>query len=162
MSTKAQKQEQAEAIEHLKQLVKPGDTVYTVLRHVSRSGMMRLIDCYIIADQKPLWITSYVAKAIDYRQDYKTSALKVSGCGMDMGFHVVYILSSVLFREGFGCIGRNEQDYSHSCPSNDHSNGDRDYTRHCDGNHTDECVGCGTGHNHWHTSGGYALRHEWM
>lgn len=34
--TKAQKQEQADAIAKLREWLKPGDTVYTVLEHVSQ------------------------------------------------------------------------------------------------------------------------------
>ena len=41
--TKAQQAERDEAREKLRKWLKPGDTVYTVLRHVSRSGMMRTI-----------------------------------------------------------------------------------------------------------------------
>ena len=93
--------ERQSAIEELRQMLKPGDTVYTVLRHVSRSGMTRGIDCYLIRDNKPVWITGYVGKAIDQPQpmDYwrKSLGLKIGGCGMDMGFHVVYTLSRVLF-----------------------------------------------------------------
>jgi len=95
---------EAEAIVHLREMLKPGDTVYTILRHVSRSGMTRGIDCYLIADNRPVWITGYVGHAIGSPQpeEYwrKSMGLKVGGCGMDMGFHVVYTLSRVLFPEG--------------------------------------------------------------
>lgn len=94
---------EAEAIVHLREMLKPGDTVYTVLRHVSRSGMTRGIDCYMIADNKPQWITGYVGHAIGSPQPEaywrKSMGLKIGGCGMDMGFHIVYTLSRVLFHE---------------------------------------------------------------
>lgn len=41
--TKARKQEQTEAIAKLREWLKPGDTVYTILEHVSSSGMSRSI-----------------------------------------------------------------------------------------------------------------------
>lgn len=97
----AKQTKEAEAIVHLRSVLKPGDTVYTVLRHVSRSGMTRGIDCYLIEDNRPVWITGYVGHAIGSPQpeEYwrKSMGLKVGGCGMDMGFHVVYTLSRVLF-----------------------------------------------------------------
>lgn len=103
---------QAESIIHLRSMVSPGDTVYTVLRHVSQSGMTRGIDVYVLGMEKrgdrevpvPIWITGYVGHAIGDPQplDYweKSRGLKIGGCGMDMGFHVVYSLSRVLFPEG--------------------------------------------------------------
>lgn len=39
--------EQAEAVRDLHKLLKPGDVVYTILRHVSSSGMSRVIDLVI-------------------------------------------------------------------------------------------------------------------
>ena len=41
--TKAQKAERDQARETLRKYIKPGDTVWTILRHVSRSGMQRRI-----------------------------------------------------------------------------------------------------------------------
>ena len=101
----AKETERQEAIEELRNILKPGDTVYTVLRHVSRSGMSRGIDLYCIKDNEPRWITGYAGKAIGTPQSLKDwhneAGLRVHGCGMDMGFHVVYSLSRALFPAGF-------------------------------------------------------------
>lgn len=155
---KARDKERLEAIEHLRTMIKPGDTVHTVLRHVSKSGMTRGIDVYFMpratyryADAnthtdnltlddamefqrkqnggtvtpmeqqpEPVWITAYVGKAIDSPQpmEYwrKSLGLKIGGCGMDMGFHVVNSLSYALYGEGYQCLGKGK------CPSNYHSN----------------------------------------
>ena len=93
--------ERQQAVERLREMLKPGDTVYTTIKHVSRSGMQRSIDVHLIRDNKPVWIAPAVAKAADYPFDERREALKVSGCGMDMGFAVVYDLSRVLFPKGF-------------------------------------------------------------
>jgi len=77
--------------------LKPGDTVYTVLRHVSASGMQRAIDLYIIRDNMPLRLTWLVAVVLDMTYSRKREGLVVNGCGMDMGWHVVYELSYALF-----------------------------------------------------------------
>jgi len=150
--TKAQKIERDSAREDLLKKLKPGNTVWTNLVHVSRSGMYRVIDCFIIRDNSPRRISWLVAKAIGFRYDRRHEGVAVSGCGMDMGFHLVYSLSRVLFPTGHGCIGKH-------CPSNDHFNGDRDYT--IDGfarkdSNGDETV------MHWHREGGYALCHRWI
>lgn len=102
--TMTKKQEQTEQVEALKGILQVGDTVYTVLRSVSKSGMFRRMDVYAIKDNRPVWLTSRVAKLISCRygvEDWRKSAgLGVSGCGMDMGFHVVNSLSYAIFGNG--------------------------------------------------------------
>lgn len=142
--TKAQKAERQEAIDKLREWIKPGDTVYTVLDHVSSSGMSRAIRVVLlkaddgkVIDLHPNWA---IGKALGLRHWKRhgrdQDALVVGGCGMDMGFHLVYSLSRVLF-DKFECIGK-------GCPSNDHVNGDRNYEPHA------------------HSDGGYALSHRWL
>src|SRR5690606_26595187 len=88
-----------EAMEMLHKLLKQGDTVYTVLRHVSKSGMQRRIDCYCIGeDRRLVFLSGYVGTVLGLRHDYKKGGLVVNGCGMDMGFHIVHSLSSAMFR----------------------------------------------------------------
>ncbi len=106
MSTIKQR-DRAEAVERLREWLKPGDTVYCVLRHVSRSGMFRVIDLKIIgAEGDMLHIGWNAARALDYGYDRRREGLRVSGAGMDMGFHVVYSLSSVLFHDGYALKSR--------------------------------------------------------
>jgi hypothetical protein len=110
--------EREEAIAHLRTVLKPGDTIYTVLRKVSSSGMSRQIDVYVIKDNRPWFLTGWVSKACGYsRADQGHGPLRVGGCGMDMGFAVVYDLSRVVFRDGWKCIGEKRR-----CPANDHNN----------------------------------------
>lgn len=140
---------QLAAAKELRELLSPGDMIYTKLVHVSRSGMYRVIDCYVIRSNEPRRISWSVAQLTE-GYDRRHEGVKASGCGMDMGFHVVYSLSRTLFPLGFGCIGER-------CPSNDHTNGDHDYTPNTKAE--DE-----NGHfdSHWHKDGGYALRQCWL
>ena len=116
--------ERLEAIEQLKQWIKPGDTVYTVLDHVSWSGMTRHIRVVVpMVEGKNgnstvdfIHPNYSVAKACGYRQAKRGDGLVVGGCGMDMGFSVVYDLSHVLYGEGYKCLGEGK------CPSAYHSN----------------------------------------
>lgn len=80
--------------------LKPGDTVYTVLRKVSSSGMTRHYSLVVASNGKIDDITYYASKAIGWTLVESTGhrAIKVSGCGMDMSFHLVSTLSAVLFR----------------------------------------------------------------
>ncbi len=130
----AKEREREEAREKLRVIVKPGDTIYTVLRHCSRSGMYRVVDAFVMQDNEPRRISYTVAKAIGFRYDERHEGVGVGGCGMDVGFEVVYNLGYALFPKGFDCIGK-------GCPSNGHVNRDES-THHCDG--------------------GYALTQRWM
>jgi len=80
--------------------VSEGSRVYTILRHVSSSGMSRDISL-LVADREGRIsdITYYAADALGDRliERNGSRAIRVNGCGMDMGFHLVYNLSSVLF-----------------------------------------------------------------
>jgi hypothetical protein len=99
MATKQQIAMRDEARAHLREYLKPGDTIYCTLRHVSRSGMQREISFHVIRDDEPRWLDYWIARACDYRRG-KREGLIVSGCGMDMGFHVVYHLGAVLWPNG--------------------------------------------------------------
>ncbi len=81
--------------------VKPGDKIYTVIKSVSSSGMSRTMSIYVVIDGQLQNITYHTAKALDYSLvDVNGSrVMRVGGCGMDMGFHVVYSLSGYLFRD---------------------------------------------------------------
>jgi hypothetical protein len=159
---KTTKAEREKAITDLRELLKPGDTIWTVLRHVSRSGMSRAIDCYLLHDGDRDWLSYRIAKACGIPFSDKRDALTVGGCGMDMGFHTVYTLSRVLFPNGFGCIG-GKLGHLGGCPSNDHSNGDRDYTPDDPGDiRWTEGSEYKAPHKHWHRDGGYALKHKWL
>ena len=84
-----------ELSEELKQELK-GKTVYTILRSVSTSGMSRVIDMFYIKDGQPIKI-HYSTNKVFNKRDGKREGYKISGCGMDMGFHLVSNLASHLF-----------------------------------------------------------------
>lgn len=96
---KVTKHDREAGLNQLRSWVKPGDTVYTTLRSVSRSGMSRNMEVFVIKDNEPIRLTWWICKAGigGARYDLKTESLKVGGCGMDMGFHIVYSLSCALF-----------------------------------------------------------------
>lgn len=97
--------EQQNAVKALRKSLKAGATVYTVLRHVSSSGMSRRIDLYTIHKNQPRSITYYTAKALGYNRNPDKEGITVGGCGMDMGFHLVYNLGRALFPKGFKVKG---------------------------------------------------------
>lgn len=94
----------------------PGSVVYTTVLHVSRSGMTRAIKAIIVRDGVAEDVSWLVAKAIGGRLHNDYGGVKMSGCGMDMTFALVYALSRSLFPDGHDCTGDRD------CPSNDHAN----------------------------------------
>lgn len=83
------------ACDELREWLKPGDTVSCILRSVSRSGMSREIS---FVDKEMRNLDYPISKACGYR--FGKQGLKVGGCGMDMGFAVVYELGHRLWPKG--------------------------------------------------------------
>jgi len=90
-----------QAKKHLRKILKPGMTVYTILNHVSASGMSRSISLAIGGKNGEIEKLDYwVAKAKGEKIDQKHGGLKAGGCGMDMGFDLVYCLGQMLWPNG--------------------------------------------------------------
>jgi len=96
----------AERIAQLKHYIAPGDTLYTVLAYVSRDGTSRRIKILAIRDGAPVDLSRYAADVLEWRYNDKDGAVVVSGCGMDMGFHLAYSLSSVVLGDGYAVSHR--------------------------------------------------------
>jgi hypothetical protein len=182
MATRSTAAERAEWTANLRETLPPGSTAYTVLRHVSASGMTRDIDVYAFAPgdtpdhPTKFWLSYRVAAILGESYNDRREAVRVGGAGMDMGFHIVYRLSHALYPDGFACIGDR-------CPSNDHTNG-RARAHEFPTTYGGQPVGrfspcpiydrgnegdrCGLGRSKhptaamWHRDGGYAISQEWI
>ncbi len=146
MATKAQRAEaeteRQERENELRAMIDKTDgTVYTILRHVSSSGMTRDISLLIVVDGKLVdltwWLTTVFPKR--FRRSPARHAIRIGGCGMDMGFALVYDMCRALWPNGYECTGD-------KCRSNDHSNSPYPKRK------------AGSMH---HNDGGHRLRHEW-
>lgn len=100
MSTTQKQIEREKAIAELRKLLKPGTTVYTLLRHRSASGMYRVVDVYVIKQNTPLRLSWSVALATGAGYDTKHEGVRAPGCGLDVGYQIVYDLGSVLWPNG--------------------------------------------------------------
>ena len=71
--------------------------IYTVLRSVSRSGMMRRITAYVLVNNKPVSLSWHYDRAHGRMADDSCGgwANKVPGFGMDMGFHLASNIASL-------------------------------------------------------------------
>ena len=79
--------------EVLKNQIKKGDTVHTITRQVSASGMYRHISVIVKSGEDLLNQSYNIARLLGYKYKDKTNSVGISGCGMDMGFALVYDLS---------------------------------------------------------------------
>ena len=96
----ATKTEQKESLAHLRELLYPGEVIYTQCQHVSKSGMTRWLDLYVMKNNQPHRITWDVCAAAGYTFCNRRGQLKIEGCGMDMGFSAVYNLGRSLWPAG--------------------------------------------------------------
>jgi hypothetical protein len=96
--TKAEIEEQ---VALLKNWFPEGSTVYTVLRHVSASGMQREIGVVAIHGKDDIRHPNHAVSVVLGRPRSKGDGVKVKGCGMDMGLHLVNELSNVLYGDGY-------------------------------------------------------------
>lgn len=127
-----------------------GHTLYTILGHVTSSGMSRDIGVRAILPAEASVYPGHPFVVLDL--DYNVAGLTGSkltdrgvrrgGCGMDMGFDLIYSLARVLYPDGHPCWGKGV------CQSNDH-------------------VNPGPGRDIYnpatiHRDGGYGIRQVWL
>lgn len=73
--------------------------IYCKLNHVSKSGMSRSISLHVVIEGELNKIDYFVSQLIDYKIDQKNGGIKISGCGMDMGFALV---DQLMYSMGLG------------------------------------------------------------
>ncbi|NYE30961.1 hypothetical protein HDE78_003938 [Rhodanobacter sp. K2T2] len=90
--------DQSPSLEQLRQWLPKGTRVFTILRSVSRSGMRREISVVVFlpGDDRPIHPNHHVCKVLGLRRG-KSDGVVLNGCGMDMGFHLVYELAHALY-----------------------------------------------------------------
>ncbi|MEO1136550.1 MAG: hypothetical protein AAFW68_08075 [Pseudomonadota bacterium] len=76
---------------------------YTILRSVSRSGMSRTISVhYVERESGELCQLNYACAVIlGLPMDAAREGIKIKGCGMDMGFALVYDLAAKICGDGY-------------------------------------------------------------
>ena len=95
---KYKNEEVEEAKKYLMDVLPVGATCYTQVTSVAKSGMSRKMKFFAVEGGEIINVTWHVAIALgDSVQSDRT--IRVIGCGMDMGFHMVYNLSRTLYRD---------------------------------------------------------------
>lgn len=97
--------ERAAAQERLRCMLPEGSTVWTIIRHVSPSGMTRSISVVTVSsydgESEPFDVSYWVARSLGSKVDPKNGGIKRQGCGMDMAFDLVYTLARSLYGDGY-------------------------------------------------------------
>ena len=104
------------------QTVKNDDklTVFTQVIHTAKSGMTRWIKAYVMIDNEPRELTGYNLPSFakeHYKWDDSKDAWKIGGCGMDMGFALVYDMAShygKIEAGGYDVLGEKKLDMGYS------------------------------------------------
>ena len=133
---KCTKEEREETLRDLRKMCPPGSTVYCILRHRSRSGMQRRISLVVLRKDMKRQIDYMAAKVMGYSVRDREEGIVIGGCGMDMGFALVYDLGRTLYPKG-GPLSK--------------SNGIRQVQAKRDDPKAER-----------ETDGGYLLKHEWL
>lgn len=97
MPTKKELAAREEAKKDLTEFLQKGETVFCLLRHVSKSGMRRVVDLFVIRNNRPSRISFSAALTMGWRYDRKHDGIVCDGAGMDMGFHCVYSLCQHIY-----------------------------------------------------------------
>jgi hypothetical protein len=99
----ARRADQAAAREELRELFAGNDKplIYTILRHVSSSGLSRDISLFYDSPEGIRPITHTAGRALGYKiiSAGGFNAIRQQGGGMDMGFNLVYTLSAVIYKD---------------------------------------------------------------
>ena len=89
----------------------PKETIiYTIVHHVSASGMFRHIEMFRLEKNQKIPIRFLTEEFFNYHIDRKTDFYGVSGCGMDMGFALVNSLSYLVSSFRAKQKGKDESD----------------------------------------------------
>ena len=80
-----------------------GSTIYVVQRHVSASGMSRVLDPFVIVDGEIRYLRSLADDARMFNRNTRGhhDGFVVRGTGMDMHFHLVYTIGSLFRGNGY-------------------------------------------------------------
>jgi hypothetical protein len=104
MSTKKRSEEEVTNAKNLLwERVERGAKVYTILRHVSKSGMQREIS-FVVAYRGDIVSLDYYVGVVLGLKHGSRGGLIIRGCGMDMGYDMVHSLSSVLYQDWYFLI----------------------------------------------------------
>ena len=75
-------------------------TIYSIIRHVSQSGMTRHISFHYIEDGRIYSMNHLISEATGFKFNKNYDALVVKGGGIDMAYHVVEHYSRSTGKEG--------------------------------------------------------------
>ncbi len=76
-----------------------GTTVYTIVRHVSQSGMSRAISAHIVLDNKIEWLN--LGELLRLKMHKTHHGYVMQGAGMNMAYSVVHNIGRTVHDDGY-------------------------------------------------------------
>ena len=102
-------EEKDRTFNQLKDYLTQHKTIFTLCRHISNSGMLRVISVYVCEKDEFICL-DYWIKELGIDKCHKTKdGLVVKGCGMDMGFDLIDRTMSKVFGHQYNW----QKDYQH-------------------------------------------------
>jgi hypothetical protein len=89
----------AQVLQSALKIISPNATIYCTLRSVSASGMTRRISLHVIHNGELVGL-DHTASVLTGRKLSDKGGIVCNGCGMDMGFDLVYSLGYALWPNG--------------------------------------------------------------
>lgn len=102
LTKKAQAQQaRAEAICELQKLCPPGTKLWTVMRSINRGRTVRRFDVLLRTDETHHLLNAFIERLnLGWKRD-RDGHLVTNTCGNDVGFEVVYRVSSLIHGDGY-------------------------------------------------------------
>ena len=93
-----------QADEALLSILQPGDTVFTILRHLSQKGQESVVDAIVWKDGQPVHISHWISRLLRWPLDDRHDGIRVKKPKRgpkkhDMGAYLVYKLSYALYKK---------------------------------------------------------------
>lgn len=92
--------EKETAKEFLIKLLSKKNTIYSLVRHISKSGMCREIDFFCCENNDLVRITYEISKVLKSKIG-KTGGIRIKGCNTDLTIGLINELSMSLFDKSF-------------------------------------------------------------
>ena len=94
------------AEEALLSILLPGDTVFTILRHVSQKGQESVVDAIVWKDGQPVHISHLISKLLRWPSDDRHQGIRIKKPNRgpkkhDIGDYLVYKLSYALYKKTY-------------------------------------------------------------
>lgn len=81
--------------------IQKSGTIYVISNHTAASGMSRVLKLVYVLNNEILTVPSGLMEKAGFKWNKKHGGWKIAGCGMDMGFAMVYAFCLTHYDNGY-------------------------------------------------------------